>query len=325
MKESLFNSPAYSVKKIPIDEIVSQKSNPNQMTGKSWQALQISVYNTGYTFPVIVAENSDYDPATEGMVKPSLIEHTDNSDDVITNTEAGMQVADDEVAKFFKYRLIDGAHRSQLIRQGKYWFENGYDHSDDWYDGANIPTEAGNEMLAYLAWRENFTIPCVVLELDSTSQMSAEILHNTAKGAHSLDSMKDIVNNLINVAGMSAEWVSKNLFLDIDSIKRMQQLSGLKASFADDLDNADIAWSPEEDDSYKRKLEAYISREASKYIAEYKAAHPDEEIDNTGSVVDIAMRIGFDLEAAKDHKVTVPSFAPNGINKDRGPNVGYPK
>lgn len=111
MKESLFNSPAYSVKKIPIDEIVSQKSNPNQMTGKSWQALQISVYNTGYTFPVIVAENSDYDSATEGMEKPSLIEHTDKSDDVIANTEAGMQVADDEVAKFFKYRLIDGAHR----------------------------------------------------------------------------------------------------------------------------------------------------------------------------------------------------------------------
>lgn len=321
---STFESPAYKVQRIDIDELVSQKANPNQMSGKHWDALQISIKNTGYTFSVIAGLNSDYDPATEGMPKPSLLEHTDNNKDVVTNTEAGMQVADEEIGKYFKYRLIDGAHRSQVVRQGKYWFENGYDHSADWVKGERIPEDPGREMLAYIAWRENFTIPCVLLDLDPTAQMSAEVLHNTARGAHSLDSMKDIVNNLISVAGMSEEWVSKHLFLDLESIKRMQQLSGLKASMSD-IDDADMAWNVKSSDSYKRKMDAYLNREAAKYTAIYTSEHPEVEVPTTGSVQEIAIALGWDLEAAKKSKKTPALFAPNGINRDRGPNVGYPK
>lgn len=292
MKVSNFRSPVYDVIAVDIDEIVSQKTNPNQMTAKSWDALQQSINNGGYVAPVQIAPNVDYDPATNGQPKPSLIEHTDNSDNVVKNSEGGMQVADDEVGKYFKYRLIDGAHRTQIVRLGKYYFEHGYDYSDLWAEGKHIPEKPSYEMLAFLAWRENFKMPCVILDVDQTTQMSIEILMNTARGAHSLDSMKDIVYNLINVAGMSEEWVSQNLYLDLESIKRMQQLSGLKASM-NDIDDADLAWTPESDDAYGRKLTAYLSKEAGKFIEIYRAEHPYYEIP-AGDAITVAVDLGFD-------------------------------
>lgn len=294
MKVSNFKSPVYDVVAIDIDDIVSQKTNPNQMTAKSWDALQQSINNGGYVAPVQIAPNAEYDPTTHGLPRPSLIEHTDNHETAVTNSEGGMQVADDEIGKYFKYRLIDGAHRSQIVRLGKYYFENGYDHSDEWAEGKHIPEKPSYEMLAYLAWRENFKMPCVILDVDSTTQMSIEILMNTARGAHSLDSMKDIVYNLINVAGMSEEWVSQNLYLDLESIKRMQQLSGLKASM-NDIDSADLAWTPESDDAYGRKLTAFLSKEAGKFINNYKSEHPDAEIP-AGDAITVAIDLGFDKE-----------------------------
>lgn len=293
MKTSNFISPAYGVQRIKIDDLVSQKANPNSMTGKSFDALQQSIFNTGYTFPVIAAINAEYDPSTDGMEKPCLIELSDGESTFTSAGKIGTQVSDDEVAKYFKYRLIDGSHRTQVIRLGTHYFYNGYDDSENWAEGKNIPEKPGLWMLAYIAWRENFTIPCVVLDIDETTQMSAEILHNTARGSHSLDSMKDIVYNLINVAGMSEQWVAQNLYLDLESIKRMQQLSGLKAAM-NDVDDCDMAWTPEKDDSYKRKMTAFLTREATKYIENYKSEHPDVEIPTTGTAIDIAIELGFD-------------------------------
>lgn len=301
MNKSNFVSPAYGVTRIPIDELVSQKANPNSMTGKSWDALQQSIHNSGYTFPVIAANNSEYDPETEGKDKPDLIEHSDGEDTFTNSGKVGTQVSDDEVAQYFKYRLIDGSHRTQIVRLGAYYFRNGYDNSEKWSQGIAIPDKPGLPMLAYLAWREDFSIPCVLLHIDETKQMSAEILHNTARGSHSLDSMKDIVYNLINVAGMSEEWVSQNLYLDLESIKRMQQLSGLKAAM-NDIDDCDFAWSPEKDNSYQRKMIAYLIREASSFIEKFKRENDNASVSSTGTAIDIALEIGFEeTEVWKQH------------------------
>jgi hypothetical protein len=301
MKKSNFVSPAYNVQRIPIDDLVSQRANPNSMTGKSWEALQQSIFNTGYTFPVVASNNADYDPSTEGMDRPNLLDVSDGEQTFTTSGKVGTQVSDDEVAKFFPKRLIDGSHRTQIVRQGKYWFENGHDHSDDWFEGKSIPERPGLDMLAFLAWREGFSVPGVLLDIDETKQMSAEILHNTARGSHSLDSMKDIVYNLINVAGMSEEWVAQNLYLDLESIKRMQQLSGLKAAM-NDIDDADMAWSPEKDQSYQRKMTAYLIREATNFIEAYRRENVNFQMPSTGTAVDIALEIGFDeTEIWKQH------------------------
>lgn len=305
---SNFVSPAYGVKRVHIHDLVSQKVNPNSMTGKSFDALQTSILNTGYTFPVIAALNLEYDEATAGKPKPDLIEHSDGEQ---THTDAGKigtQVSDDDVASYFKYRLIDGSHRTQVVRLGTWHFENGHDDSENWSKGLNIPTTPGVKMLSYIAWRENFSIPCALLELDETEQMSAEILHNTARGSHSLDSMKDIVYTLVNVAGMSEDWVSRNLFLDLESIKRMQQLSGLKASMSD-IDDTDLAWSPEKDNSYQRKLDSFLMREATKFIQIYKAENEGKEVPTVGSAVEIALQLGFDKEEVmKKHTEAYQSY-----------------
>lgn len=305
--KSSYVSPVYSVIRVPIDDIVAQKANPNQMTQKSFNALQVSILNGGYVAPVQIAANSDYDPATAGLPRPSLIDHVDNNDVASNNTEEGMQVADSEIGKYFPKRLIDGAHRSQIIRLGKYYFEHGHNNSEKWAEGKEIPADPGPDMLAYLAWREDFTMPCVFLDVDPTTAMSIEVLMNTARGAHGLEGMKDIVYNLINIAGMSPEWVSKNLFLDMESIKRMQQLSGLKASFDGMIDDADMAWTPERDDSYLRKLQGFMTKEATKFIEVYKKEHENDpealaKIPSVGSAMDIAMAIGFDqTDMVKQH------------------------
>lgn len=294
--KSTFVSPAYGVSKIHIDDLVSQRVNPNSMTSKSFDALQQSIFNTGYTFPVISGLNAEYNPETEGKVKPDLIEHSDGEQTFTDSGKVGTQVSDDEIASFFKYRLIDGSHRTQIIRLGTHHFNNGHDDSENWSKGENIPTAPGVKMLAYIAWREDFSIPSVLLDLSITEQMSAEILHNTARGSHSLDSMKDIVNEMINVAGMSDTWVAQHLYLDLESIKRMQQLSGLKAAMSD-IDDTDMAWTPQKDDSYKRKMTAYLLREATNFINLYTAENPDAEIPTVGSAIDIAIELGFDQES----------------------------
>ena len=141
---------------------------------------------------------------------------------------------------------------------------------------------------------------CITTTL-GTFTINGIVCGNTARGSHSLDSMRDIVYNLINVAGMSEEWVSANLYLDLESIKRMQQLSGLKASF-NDIDQASMAWRPQDDDSYKRKMTAYLTREASKYVENYRSEHPEAEIPTSGTALEIALDLGFDQqEVMKQH------------------------
>lgn len=141
-----------------------------------------------------------------------------------------------------------------------------------------------------------------------TFTISNVLFGQTARGSHSLDSMRDIVYNLINVAGMSEEWVSANLYLDLSSIKRMQQLSGLKASFQD-IDAADMCWTPESDDSYRRKMTAYLTREATKFIEIYRSEHPEEIIPTSGTSLEIALSLGFDQqEIMKQHADEINSI-----------------
>lgn len=176
--KSEFVSPAYGVQRVPIDELVSQKANPNQQSGKAFSALMTSIMNTGFSFPVIATECHEYDPSTEGKPKPNLIEAADGGTTHANGEKIGTQVSDDEIAKYFKFRLVDGSHRTMVVRLGTHYFRNGHDKSDAWSKGEDIPEAPGPDMLAYIAWRENFSIPCVVLELDPVQAMSAEVLHN---------------------------------------------------------------------------------------------------------------------------------------------------
>ena len=297
MKKSNYVSPAYNIMRVDIDDIVSQKANPNSQTKKDFYALQRSILNSGYTDVVKVAPNKEYDPSTAGQPRPSLIENSDGEETHTGALKLGTQVSDDEVAKYFPYRLIDGSHRSQIIRLGKYYFENGYEYVEDMLKRGEQPQKPGPEMLAFIARREQFTIPAAYLDIDENAQMSSEVLHNTARGSHGLDSTKELIERLVK-SGKSEEWISENLNVDIESIKRMQKTSGLRREF-ESLDEVEPAWLASEDNAYERKLTSYLNREATSFIHMWKQQHPDQTIQQSGSSVEIAESLGFDAEKAR--------------------------
>ena len=153
-----------------------------------------------------------------------------------------------------------------------------------------------------------------------TFTIGGVLFGQSARGEHSLDSVREIVYQLRNQAGMSEEWIAQNLFLDLEAVKRMQMISGLKASMSD-IDDADMAWSPEADESYQRKEEAYLSREATKFVGEYEAANPDWVLPTGKTIIDVAIDLGWDVEAAKKVKRSPSLFAPNGSRREGGIQV----
>ena len=67
--------------------------------------------------------------------------------------------------------------------------------------------------------RENGLLPIVVIDKDLSNRMSSTIRHNRARGMH-------------NIAGMSDQWIMKNIGMDRDELLRLKQISGLADLFA---------------------------------------------------------------------------------------------
>lgn len=187
--------------------------------------------------------------------------------------------------------------------------------SIQWDKGENIPQDPGKEMLKYLAWREDFKLPCVILEGTDIEFMSSTILANSARGAHSISSIKQIVWDLINVSGMSPAWISRNLFLDIEDINKMIQLNGIKSAYTNYQD-FDFGWIPEEDDSYKFKRESYIKREARNFLKENGIRLNGED------EINLAKKHGF-KESDKDMRKFKLEIRPNGTRSEGRVINGY--
>ena len=62
--------------------------------------------------------------------------------------------------------------------------------------------------------------------------MASTIRHNRARGTHNIELMCNIVAEL-DKAGMSDEWIMKNIGMDRDELLRLKQISGLAELFAD--------------------------------------------------------------------------------------------
>lgn len=80
--------------------------------------------------------------------------------------------------------------------------------------------------------REAGMMPVVVIDKDISNRMASTIRHNRARGTHSIDLMVNIVAELV-AAGMSDEWIVKNIGMDADELLRLKQISGLAALFKD--------------------------------------------------------------------------------------------
>lgn len=80
--------------------------------------------------------------------------------------------------------------------------------------------------------RERGLLPVVVIEKDLSNRMASTIRHNRARGTHSVELMTHIVGELKR-AGMTDEWIMKQIGMDRDELLRLKQVSGLAALFAD--------------------------------------------------------------------------------------------
>ena len=79
--------------------------------------------------------------------------------------------------------------------------------------------------------RENGLLPVTVINKDISNRMASTIRHNRARGAHNIELMCNIVAEL-DRAGMSDQWIMKNIGMDRDELLRLKQISGLADLFA---------------------------------------------------------------------------------------------
>lgn len=78
--------------------------------------------------------------------------------------------------------------------------------------------------------RENGFLPVSVIDKPIESRMASTIRHNRARGAHSIDLMKNIVAELVQ-SGMSDAWIKKHIGMDADELLRLKQITGITALF----------------------------------------------------------------------------------------------
>jgi ParB-like chromosome segregation protein Spo0J len=95
-------------------------------------------------------------------------------------------------------------------------------------------------------WLDVDYIPIVVLTHTMAQRMAATIQFNKARGVHQVDLDADVVRALIQ-QGMSDEEVASKLGMELDSVHRYKQLTGI----ADLFKNVQYstAWEMEEDDA----------------------------------------------------------------------------
>ena len=80
--------------------------------------------------------------------------------------------------------------------------------------------------------REGGKLPCSIIDKDVSNRMASTIRHNRARGSHSIELMMNIVGEL-KKAGMSDQWIMKEIGMDADELLRYKQLSGLAELFKD--------------------------------------------------------------------------------------------
>ena len=107
-----------------------------------------------------------------------------------------------------------------------------YDEEKDSYIfGRRVSPLPGFENFKRIYQRENGLLPVVVIDKELSNRMASTIRHNRARGTHNIELMCNIVAELDH-AGMSDQWIMKNIGMDRDELLRLKQISGLADLFA---------------------------------------------------------------------------------------------
>ena len=93
------------------------------------------------------------------------------------------------------------------------------------------------------AWLDMDHIPVVVLEHDISKRMYATVQFNKARGVRQVDMDADVIRALIE-QGNTEEEIADNLGIDVDTVHRYKQLTGIAGLFA--KANYSPAWTVKE-------------------------------------------------------------------------------
>lgn len=96
--------------------------------------------------------------------------------------------------------------------------------------------------------REKGMLPVSVIDKNISERMASTIRHNRARGSHNVELMSSIVAEL-KKAGMTDNWIMRNIGMSRDELLRLKQISGLAALFANK--NFTI---PENDTSFRMEF-----------------------------------------------------------------------
>ena len=140
---------------VDIDMLVANDYNPNRMPGTEMSLLGDCIQKYGFLFPIIVT----WDEKRE------------------------------------KYRIIDGYHRYEILKQ--------------------------------LGARQ---VSIVDLKLSYHDAIQLTVLMNRIKGMHQVERMSDLVVKLGNI-GLMDEEICKNLGLEVEEYLRLKQQLGIAHSF----------------------------------------------------------------------------------------------
>lgn len=96
-------------------------------------------------------------------------------------------------------------------------------------------------------WLDIEEVPIVILKHNIAKRMAATIQFNKARGVHQVDLDAELIRGLIQ-QGMNEEEISIHLGIDIDTVFRYKQLTGMAELFK----NVDysISWSMKDDRDY---------------------------------------------------------------------------
>lgn len=92
-------------------------------------------------------------------------------------------------------------------------------------DGFHRRTIAGAE------WLDFDYLPVVVLAHDISQRMAATVQFNKARGVHQVDLDAEVIRSLLE-QGLTEEDVATKLGIDLDTVHRYKQLTGIAALFA---------------------------------------------------------------------------------------------
>ncbi|MEB7954621.1 IbrB-like domain-containing protein [Enterococcus faecalis] len=101
------------------------------------------------------------------------------------------------------YEIVDGYHRYLVMKQSE-----------------------------EITKREGGQLPVVVIDKPLEDRIASTIRHNRARGTHQVDSMVEIVQKLVE-AGLSNQWIMKNLGMDREELLRLKQISGIASLFSE--------------------------------------------------------------------------------------------